>query len=496
MNTGGVIQSASESVQEVFGWTPAELFGRNVSVLIPEPRRSALDKYLDRYRRADTAKTLHRTRRFDAVRKDGSPVQIELSLSRANIPHLDSPFFVGIIRDVSREIDVGGDSPAERTRLQSIVTEQTRALAKAHLRLQLADRLASLGTLAAGLGHDMSNVLLPIRARLNALDQEPIPPAAAEHLRAIRASVLYLQQLSESLHFLALAPAGTDAEQRDATDLAHWWKQACPLLRRVVPRNITVDAVLPIGLPTVRIDPHWLTQAMLNLVTNAGEAFPANRRAGWVRITAIPADDGATVRLEVTDNGIGMRSEVANSAFDLFYSTKARAMGTGLGLPLVRKVVSLAGGNVEIRSVYGKGTTVSLVLPTVARGAAVAGTAPKERPTAVVTVKDRRIASFISQVLIALGYTVKSVASGGPGTADLWVTKPTEAALTAAGRWRKGHLERALVLLGAPPASARRRWGAIGAKIIDPMDDFEAIRFHLGAASDLQSSRRRSEDHR
>lgn len=418
-------------------------------------------------------------------------MQIELSLSRADVPHLGSPYFIGIIRDVGREIDVGGDSPAERTRLQALLAEQTRALAKAHLRMQLTDRLASLGTLATGLGHDMSNVLLPIRARLNALDREPIPPAAADHLRAIRASVLYLQQLSDSLHFLALAPAGTDVEQRNATDLAHWWKQACPLLRRVVPRNITVDAVLPTGLPAVRIDPHWLTQAMLNLVTNAGEAFPATRRAGWVRITAIPADDGATIRIEVTDNGVGMRSDIARSAFDLFYSTKARAMGTGLGLPLVRKVVSLAGGSVEIRSVPGKGTTVTMVLPTAGHGAAGAGTAPNERATAVVTMKDRRIASFISQILITLGYTVRSVASGGPGKADLWVTRPTPAALTAAGRWRKGHDERALVLLGAPPAGARRRWDAIGARIIDPLDDFEAIRFILGAASDQQAVRRR-----
>src|SRR5436189_6451174 len=72
MNAGGIIQSASDSVEQVFGWTPSELFGRNVKVLIPEPRRSALDRYLDRYRHADRAKTLRRTRCFDAVRRDGS----------------------------------------------------------------------------------------------------------------------------------------------------------------------------------------------------------------------------------------------------------------------------------------------------------------------------------------------------------------------------------------------------------------------------------------
>jgi C4-dicarboxylate-specific signal transduction histidine kinase len=136
-----------------------------VKVLIPEPRRSDLDRYLDRYRHADKTKVLNRTRRFSAVRKDGTSIQIELSMSRADLPVHAAPFFIGIIRDVSQQIDVGPETAGERSRLQQLITEQTRALATANLRLHLADRLASLGTLAAGLGHDMNSVLLPVRAR-------------------------------------------------------------------------------------------------------------------------------------------------------------------------------------------------------------------------------------------------------------------------------------------------------------------------------------------
>ena len=71
-------------------------------VLVPEPRRSALDKYLDRYRRADKTRNLQRTRRFDAVRKDGKSIQIELSVSRADLPMHGTPYFVGIVRDEKR----------------------------------------------------------------------------------------------------------------------------------------------------------------------------------------------------------------------------------------------------------------------------------------------------------------------------------------------------------------------------------------------------------
>lgn len=113
MNSGGIIQSASDSVLDIFGWTPHELFGHNVKVLIPEPKRSALDRYLDRYRQGDSAKTLHRSKRFDGLRKDGQVIQIELSMSRADLPTHATPYFIGIIRDVSRQIDTGADSPAE-----------------------------------------------------------------------------------------------------------------------------------------------------------------------------------------------------------------------------------------------------------------------------------------------------------------------------------------------------------------------------------------------
>lgn len=485
MNAGGIIQSASDSIERVFGWTPTELFGQNVRVLIPEPRRSALDKYLDRYRRGDSTRALQRARRFDAVRKDGSPVQIELSISRADLPSRGSPFFIGIIRDMSNEIDTGGDLPADREKLHALITEQTRALATAHLRLQLSDRFASIGTLAAGLGHDMSNVLLPIRARLNALEREAISPAGVNHVRAMRQSIAYLQQLSDGLHFLALDPDGADmiSNRVGATNLAHWWKQTGPLLRKAVPAHVNVRASLPDGLPDVKIAPQWLTQAMLNLILNAGESIPVRRRAATVRVAAEPSDDRATVSLAVSDNGVGMQPGVARRAFDLFYTTKSRTMGTGLGLPLVRKVATLAGGTVELTSRPGKGTTVTMILPASPSGGADRTvTVRASARTAVVTVKDRRVTALISRILLALGFHVRPSEGVGPGDASLWVTEPTPAALTATRKWRKAHDERTLVLLGSPTTSAMPRWNAQRPVIIDPSDNIEAIRFTIERA--------------
>lgn len=483
MNASGFIQSASASVETVFGWTPAELFGRNVKVLIPEPRRSALDRYLDRYRNAGDARVLQRTRRFDAVRKDGKPIQIELSMSRADLPPHVAPYFIGIVREVTSEIDVSSDSIKTRTRLQQLVTEQTRALATASLRLQLADRLAALGTLAAGLGHDMNNVLLPVRARLNALEHAGIPPAAQSHLNAVRRSVAYLQNLSDGLHDLALDPdgSGPSVQGSGVTDLSQWWRHVGPLLGKAIPTRVTLSASFPTSLPPVAIASHWLTQAVLNLIVNSGEAMPPRRARSWIKLTASKSDDGRWVRVSVKDNGRGMTQAIQHRAMDLFFTTKPRRIGTGLGLPLARKAVMRAGGDMEIHSKPTQGTTVVLVLRTVSASTPISpAVAPSGRCVAI-SLRSTAAASQASQAVINSGLELQVPKDRGPGSCDLWITEPTAASLRRAVPWKKARRNRVAVLLGSPSRRLRSRWDTLDPIVIDAADDALALRHVLSS---------------
>jgi len=482
MNAGGEIQSASDSIEEIFGWTPGELFGRNVKLLIPEPRGSTLDRYFDRCRNADATTSPKPMRRFEAMRKDGKSIEVEMSMSRADLPSHTAPYFIGIIRDVSGGIDVSRDTVVERSRLQELITAQTRALATANLRLQLADRLTSLGTLATGLGHDMNNVLLPVRAHLNVIESAGLNERASEHLQAVRRSIAYLQQLSDGLHFLTVDPArnGKFGDGEGDTDLTYWWSQVGDLLRKAVPKHVKVIATLPKSLPTIRIASHWLTQAVLNLIVNAGESIPASRRNAVVKVWASTSDDGKMVRLGVTDNGRGMTHGVQRRALDLFFTTKSRGMGTGMGLPLVRKVAIRAGGDVEISSEIGRGTTVALVLPAAVKTAARANGSKPAQIIAAVSLRDHRAAALVTQILIAAKVEVAAAASGTPGKAALWVAEPLPRTLAAATVWRKGHPERSIVLLGLPPKTTAARWMALGAAVIHPPDEFETMRHVLG----------------
>ncbi len=483
MDDGGVIRSASDSVEKLFGWTPMELFGRNVKMLIPEPRRSALDRYLDRYRNADTSKSLTRTRRFDAVRKDGSLFQIELSMSRAELPIHSAPFFIGIVRDVSNEIDIGPDSERERARMHQLIMEQTRALATAHLRLQLADRMAALGTLAAGLGHDLNNVLLPVRARLDAMEHAHSITAARTHMKAMRLQVAYLQSLSDGLHALTLDPDGPSSAEGGigSTQLTEWWRQVGPLLRKAAPRRVSVTASFPAGLPPVGIAPQWLTQAMLNLIVNAGEAI-ADGRKGLIHVWADARGDAKVVRISVRDNGGGMSREVQRRALDLFFTTKARSMGTGLGLPLARKVALRAGGELSFTSQVGEGTTVVLELPSAAPLAELSAGRGAKRRAAAISVENGRTAALIGQVLLGAGLHIRSMVGGSPGQASIWVTDPTLTALKVAELWHARRATRVIALVGEATARTRHRWAALGAINLGAADDIRTIRYALSRA--------------
>jgi nitrogen-specific signal transduction histidine kinase len=373
-----------------------------------------------------------------------------------------------------------------------MVRERTRALEQSHEQLRMAERLAAIGTLAAGLGHDMNNVLLPVRTRINALDAMALPNAAAEHLVQIRKSCAYLQQLTDGLHMLALSP-DEDAAADAVTDVHEWWNTVGPLLTKAVPKGVQFESTVTSGLPRVPVAPHKLTQAVLNLIVNAGEAIQSMRtrpRRAVVRLWAHAAggtaegDGGREVHLGVGDNGPGMTPEVRARAFDAFYTTKKRGLGTGLGLSLVRSVVVNAGGEIDIETRPGKGgrggTEIVLTFP-----ASHEHDGSEAARAATVYLLDRRAASMAAHILEASGWQVTRAneptppALPAPGGSTIWVTEPAGRALKAAKEYAKC-ARCAIVAVGQP--RPRGPWAKLGAIVVETPRDFDALRDAIGLA--------------
>ena len=238
-------------------------------------------------------------------------------------------------------------------------------------RLRESDRLASVGMLGAGLGHDLKSVLFAMRCGIDAQDRLAHCHSRddAEHaaLRQVSDGIDYLERLSQGLLAFVAEPDSSEGPSAEATDLAEWWAQSHPLLRRAVPRGVSVEFDLPDDPPRLSIGTAALSQAMLNLVVNAGQAIAAHadpaRRRGRVLVCTSPSCHADRLRISVIDDGVGMSDAIRSRAFEAFFSTRTGTGGTGLGLAMVKRLIEAAGGSIEVESEPGHGTSMHVDLP-------------------------------------------------------------------------------------------------------------------------------------
>lgn len=249
-----------------------------------------------------------------------------------------------------------------------VVAEREAQLAAARAGLASAERLVSLGTLAAGVAHEVNNPLAYLIANLRfvrevveARDLDELPEAAralaecevgAERVRSIVQDMKRLAR--DGLHDQSTV-AVADAV-RSAVNLV-------PQSARTAEVTVAMSGAL-----FIRGSDSRLVQVVLNLVMNALQAFSTARPENRVRVRAEVAA-GGQVCISVEDNGPGIAPEVQPRIFDPFFTTKPPGVGTGLGLPLCQSYVTSMGGTLQFRTSPGAGTTFEVYLPAASGGA-------------------------------------------------------------------------------------------------------------------------------
>lgn len=308
--------------------------------------------------------------------------------------------------DITERRELEQELARAKADLERRVEERSRELTATYDRLRLAERMAMMGTLSAGLGHDLGNLLVPIRVRLDSLTNEPLSPRAKEDVLAVQNSAEYLRRLAQGLRLLALDPRQVHAD--DTTELGEWWTDAHGVLKSVLPRGVTLTARIPARKHYVRMSKPALTQVVFNLVQNAGDALQG-LGSGHVEVRV--HREQHEVLLSVADNGPGMSTEVREHCMEPFFTTKPRAGSSGLGLVLVHGLVRDAGGTVELTSSPGRETVFTLHLP-VAEPPREA--ACSEKRYAIVDVRDGRLKSFMAGELRSLRFEVGQQPNGVP----------------------------------------------------------------------------------
>lgn len=330
--------------------------------------------------------------------------------------------YVGSAMDVTEQEEARHALARSAEELEVSVRDRTAALERSHRQLRLSERMAALGTLSAGLGHDMGNLLLPVRLRLETLLTEHLTAHARGDVEAIAACVEHLQRLASGLRLFTLDAADNEASE-GTTHVERWWSEVQTFLKNAVPKGVTLSTHLSKTVPELGVPRHQLTQAVFNLIQNAGDAL-GHGSSGNVEIHLAPAGAG-WAELTVSDDGPGMPEEVRQRCLEPFFSTKTRKLSTGLGLALVQGVVKSVNGQIAVQSSPGRGTRVVLTLPT--DGARPVSAEPL---LAFVSVQDARRSAFIVSVLNGMGLCARPMMEAKPPRgARLWVLDgPAEAA--------------------------------------------------------------------
>jgi PAS domain S-box-containing protein len=376
----GSIAMANARAARLFGYTAAELISRRVDTLVPEKWRAALTGERRAYFADPSSRPIDEEFRMVGLRRDGSEFPAEVTLG--GLPLGSGMLVTTAIRDISDRLAL----EAERERLRA-GAEQERFEG----RVRQYQRLDSLGQLVGGVAHDFNNLLNVIEGYTGFVSRRITELAREDaRLEPILADIEQVQVAAQQAIRVTrqlLTFARHEVTTPEIIDLNEAVESAGKLLRRALGEHIELTIAAEPTLWRVKADRGQLEQVLVNLAVNARDAMPSGGQL-TIDTANIDVDDaiasqrpglapGRYARLRVSDSGTGMDKATVDRVFEPFFSTKPKGHGTGLGLATVYGIVTGAGGNIDIYSEVGTGTTVSVLLPAAdERAGPDAGTRP------------------------------------------------------------------------------------------------------------------------
>jgi PAS domain S-box-containing protein len=385
LDLDGVIQSWNPGAERVKGYTADEVIGKHFSIFYTPEGREAGDP-------ERVLATARNEGRFEGegwrVRKDGTR------------------FWANVVIDPIRDED---GKLIGFTKITRDITDR-RALEQAREQLYQAQKMESVGQLTGGVAHDFNNLLTAVGGSLSLLKQLTTDPRARRLLDTAESAVIRGSRLTQQL----LAFSRQHPAQPEKSNLNELISSLASLLRHAIGEHAEIRLNLSPLLWPCEVDRTQLQSALLNLVVNARDAI--GTRGGTITIEtrnceidaarAASLGDvaaGPFVMLAVSDNGSGMSPETKARAIEPFFTTKGPGRGSGLGLSQVYGFARQSGGQLEIETDPGRGTTMRIFLP----GLAPEGTdSAGKLGSVLVTEDDPDVLAIAAESLRLLGYEV------------------------------------------------------------------------------------------
>lgn len=394
INHRGIIVSINKAVLNTFGYTPEELVGKNISVLMPEPFKVEHDSYLENYHKHGKKKIVGIGREAVGQKKNGCVFPIRLSVSEFKLG--DDSYFTGIIYDLTEIKNIQSDLKASNATLENLVKDRTDELSRAinklletnnrlkteinerkhfenelrvresEIKLALAkerelnDLKSRFVSMASHEFRTPLSVILSSVGLLGRYKTTDEQPKRERHLKKIKQAVNTLTGILEDFLFYSKAEDG----QLDMKEVLFCWEEFAEKIERegavlLKPGQTIVQNHQQKKIPLF-FDEGMLKHGIFNLLSNAAKYSSKNKSIffnSWIT--------GDEFVIEIIDEGIGIPSEDQIYLFTRFFRAKnvQNIKGTGLGLSIVRNYIERMGGKVTFQSEYQVGSTFCIKIP-------------------------------------------------------------------------------------------------------------------------------------
>ena len=410
----------NEGAATIFGYSPQEIIGKPLELLIPERMRSNHKRHVADFSRSPVAaRKMGDRQEIFARRKDGTEFPAEASIAKQVVDGHKA--YMVVLRDVTDRKQAENALAAANELLEARVAERTRALEaeirrreEAHAALIQAQRMEAFGQLTGGVAHDFNNLLTIVTGNLELLGGQ----LDSERQAALLKRATDAADMGAALTKRLLTFARRRRLTPQVLDVNEMILNLTQLLQRSLGEPISLTTMLAGNVWPTRADASELENAILNLAINARDAMPCGGNLIIESRNLVREDGGEFVQISVSDTGTGMTPDVLERAFEPFFTTKETGRGTGLGLSTVYGFAEQSGGQATIESVPGQGTTVNILLPRADEEAATVQTRVEHVPLSescevVLVVEDNPdVRELTMQRVEGLGYVVREAESG------------------------------------------------------------------------------------
>jgi PAS domain S-box-containing protein len=386
----GRITGFNPAAERMFGYSAHEVVGKSISeTIVPPVHRAMHEAGMRRFQVTGNAQVLGRRIELEGLKSNGEMFPIEISIHRVELPGQLS--FAAYLRDLSA------------------IRAADRQIAEQREKIHQSEKLSAMGSLLAGVAHELNNPLAVVVAHASLLEAKSTG-AVKQRAQKIHSAAERCARIVKS--FLAMV-------------------RRKPPLREVVDLNGVVDGAvdmlgyglksagagvvkeLETDLPVIEADRDLFNQVLVNLIVNAQQALTdrPQPRTIWIRSYS----NSAGVVLEVADNGPGIPADIVPRIFDAYFTTKPAGVGTGIGLAICRDVVQAHGGRLDYSDRPGGGALFRLFMPVTSSKRVVARLRGRQdvAPLKVLIVDDDiEVAEALHDMLAASGHEARIAGSG------------------------------------------------------------------------------------